>query len=263
MALDDPQTNPASPRGPLRYARHMAVILCIVLGLALIAIADDRPGWIGLAFIAIAALLFLMGDESLSEISVGPTGLSAKLARVDSKVSKARDDVAELKQVTEELKVLIGTVGRIVFQESGSPNGSEAEAASLDAGGSSEQSSIEAYVPTDPQKNRWGKSAEAQGRRLEAVVTPVDGGDQWFELNLVVESTDLAWPLTGQVRFHLHPTFAQSVVTVDVIGGKASLSRIAWGAFTVGAEVLGDAPPTSLELDLAELQSAPLAFRQR
>jgi hypothetical protein len=43
--------------------------------------------------------------------------------------------------------------------------------------------------------------------------------------------------------------------------GRAELERYAYGAFTVGAEVIG--VDVRLELDLAELKSAPRAFRLR
>jgi hypothetical protein len=67
-------------------------------------------------------------------------------------------------------------------------------------------------------------------------------------------------PLRGITRFHLHPTFIPSVVPVVAEEGIARLERLAYGAFTVGAEV--DDGATQLELDLAEDSNAPQEFRE-
>jgi hypothetical protein len=56
-------------------------------------------------------------------------------------------------------------------------------------------------------------------------------------------------PLVGKVRFHLHDTFTPDVEEVEVENGVARLTIVAYGAFTVGAE-LDDG--TKLELDLAD-----------
>ena len=80
-------------------------------------------------------------------------------------------------------------------------------------------------------------------------------------MGLVVVSTDARRPLSGQVEFHLHPTFSPSIRTVGVKDGKATLELEGYGAFTVGAKVDGGA--TRLELDLAKIAEAPKAFRER
>ena len=257
----------AQTRGP-RWHRPLRLALVVGLFFAgaalLIYDAEQRPGWAGLALMVVALIALLMGDEALSEISVGPGGLSAKLAKVDSKVSKARDEVADLKQVTEELKTLVGTVGRLVVQETGAPSPGEVEEAHPAAAQSEREATASRdRDDDDPHKGQWGGEAEAAGRRLSAKVEPIDGSNEWFDVSLRVESTDRERPLTGRVRFHLHPTFARSVVTVKAREGVAQLERVAWGAFTAGVEVLDDHPPTRLELDLAQLPSAPAAFRRR
>jgi transcription initiation factor IIF auxiliary subunit len=77
-----------------------------------------------------------------------------------------------------------------------------------------------------------------------------------------VTSTDLSKPLVNRVRFHLHDTFSNDVVTVKPKNDVAEITRYAWGAFTVGAEVENE-PDTYLELDLAEDPDAPANFRKR
>lgn len=112
--------------------------------------------------------------------------------------------------------------------------------------------------PDDPQKGAWGGMPERNGRLLSAKVKGI--GDDWYGISLSVTSTDRG-PLTGTVEFHLHPTFVPSVRTTGIKDDKATLYLEAYGAFTVGAKV--DGGTTRLELDLAQLKTAPKAFRER
>ena len=109
----------------------------------------------------------------------------------------------------------------------------------------------------DPQKGRWGGKPVANGRKLSAKVSGKDG---WFRTVLEVRATTKKNPLRGTVKFHLHDTFPDPVLTVPVRNGVARESIWSYGAFTVGAETDGGA--TKLELDLAELPDAPKEFRE-
>lgn len=113
-------------------------------------------------------------------------------------------------------------------------------------------------VPDDPQKGQWGGKDEANGRKLTAKVTPDSGS--FYRILLTVKSVDSKHPLTGKVTFHLHDSFKPDVMTAKVIDGVATLTIFAWGAFTVGVEA--DDNETKLELDLADLKTAPKAFRE-
>lgn len=112
--------------------------------------------------------------------------------------------------------------------------------------------------PADPQKGRWGQSPEANGRRLSAKVESVD--KDWYRIKLMVKSSPGHAQLKGQVHFHLHDSFKEPIRTVSVRNGKATLSLVAFGAFTVGVEA--DGGKTRLELDLSELADAPKGFRE-
>jgi hypothetical protein len=116
--------------------------------------------------------------------------------------------------------------------------------------------------PDDPEKGRWGGQPENNHRRLSATVREIEGKKGWFEIELVVQSTDQAvHPLSGYVRFHLHPTFVPPVRQVEVDShGVARMTRWGYGAFTVGVEA--DQGSTTLELDLAKLEGAPKDFRE-
>lgn len=116
---------------------------------------------------------------------------------------------------------------------------------------------------SDPQKGRWGGSAERGGRRLRADISPVPAGRRTFQFSLVVESTD-ASPLNPPVVFHLHDTFTPDTLHVHLVEGhRCKLENLrAWGAFAVGAQVRGDDGEwIALELDLSELPELPKKFR--
>jgi hypothetical protein len=116
--------------------------------------------------------------------------------------------------------------------------------------------------PDDPQKGRWGGKSEAGGVKLEAVLTEVRR--HLFYFDLVLSSTDEA-PLGGPARFHLHPTYRPSIVTIRKVRPNRTLvleEVDAHGTFTVGAEVKRpDSKVVSVELDLADLPDLPRRFR--
>lgn len=111
--------------------------------------------------------------------------------------------------------------------------------------------------PDDPNKGRFGGSAQRNGRVLSATVREIE--PEWFEIVMKVTS-DSGAPLEGRVEFHLHDTFPRPVVNVPVVQGIASTKVGAYGAFTVGAVVDGGA--TLLELDLSQNPSYPKTFRE-
>lgn len=113
----------------------------------------------------------------------------------------------------------------------------------------------------DPQKGRWGKESSRNGRQLTAIVKRKEGSYSLFTLALKVSSIDPLRPLQGSVVFHLHNTFPNPNPVIYVTNGEATLSLVAWGAFTVGAEADGGA--TALELDLSKLTDAPEVFKAR
>lgn len=115
------------------------------------------------------------------------------------------------------------------------------------------------FIFEDAQKGRWGGLNEANGRSLSANVTPSSISPDWFRIELAVASTDSQSPLTGQVTFHLPPSFQPPNRQVPVADQKASLEVFAYRPFTVGAEA--DQGRIRLELDLATLSNPPPGFR--
>ncbi len=112
----------------------------------------------------------------------------------------------------------------------------------------------------DPNKNRFGGKSQAKGRKLTAVVRADTEDADWYAVKIEVRPTN-GKPIRHPVKLHLHPTFEPDVYSVVPRKGVVRDEVFAWGAFTIGAEI--EAEGVQLELDLAGLQSAPAAFRQR
>lgn len=117
------------------------------------------------------------------------------------------------------------------------------------------------HDPDDPQKGKWGGEPKSASRELSASVRETGTADLFRVYLRLSKTTKDAPPIVGPVRFHLHPTFRQQVVTVPTDGEQADLVLIAWGAFTVGVE--SDNGTTRLELDLSKLPGAPELFKSR
>jgi len=115
----------------------------------------------------------------------------------------------------------------------------------------------------DPWKGVFGgKSISTEkGRELKAEVHQLKETPGWYSIELVVRTLPGFAPLEGDVLVFLHDTFPNNKPILQAINGTATLRLKAWGAFTVG--ILADNGDTKLELDLAELSTAPLEFRSR
>jgi hypothetical protein len=111
----------------------------------------------------------------------------------------------------------------------------------------------------DIQKNRWGGSSEGYGRRL--TIENLQEYRRYFTFDAVIEATDKK-PLKGPFVFHLHDTFAKSVVWIrKTNGSRAVLEGIdAIGTFTFGVQLKnGEGRWVSLEFDLGEYENRRLA----
>jgi hypothetical protein len=114
--------------------------------------------------------------------------------------------------------------------------------------------------PLDPQKGQWGRQPVRNGWALSAKVSEIAEG--WYRIHLTVQPAKGSQKqLTKAVAFHLHNSFKEPMVKALPHAGAAKIVKAAYGAFTVGAEVLQDG--TWLELDLAELSEAPKRFREQ
>lgn len=115
-------------------------------------------------------------------------------------------------------------------------------------------------VAEDVQKNKWGGSREdnSKYRCVRAgKIRPLKADADFYWIPLWVESTNpKEHPLRDKqtVRFHLHQSFGEEPIVVPVMRGVAKRTLVAYGAFTVGIEVLDEwgAVESKLEIDLAD-----------
>ncbi|MCE9573516.1 MAG: hypothetical protein K8W52_10195 [Deltaproteobacteria bacterium] len=112
-------------------------------------------------------------------------------------------------------------------------------------------------VSDDRQKGRWGGLPEANGRVVTATLRGLNS--DWFAVLVEVAARPGAPPIVAPVRLHLHESFPDEVVEMNVSNGIARFETSAWGAFTLGVEC--DKGATQLELDLADLRGIDDTFR--
>jgi hypothetical protein len=192
-----------------------------------------------LVYLAVAGALLLL--RNVKTLAFGDYKLEFE---------QVRQLAADAKTAAEDAKsVAVGT-GRTPMERK--LDGAETESRSVTAA-------------ADPNKEMFGGRAydPVHQRLLHADVVPLNDTPGFYRVHLeVVSARPRTHPLTGSVQFFLHPTFNNPAPIVRVgPNGAAELDVNAWGAFTVGARADGNA--TELELDLADLPSAPEEFRAR
>lgn len=111
---------------------------------------------------------------------------------------------------------------------------------------------IENYDEYDPHKGRFGRKSMVNNRVL--LVENAKEHNNYYSFDIVLRSVNnQEYPLQGQVKFYLHPTFPKNICTEQVYEGEARHQiSYCWGAFTVGAVI--EKENTKLELDLATLK---------
>jgi len=195
-----------------------------------------------LAFGCIIVMLLL---PRLQAFTISPTG------GVSVTLQNLQQNVNSLMQQTNTLQATSTGVGGI------KPSEKITEVAT----GNLENASLFAKNKNDPQKGKCGGKKTDNDRRISASVSETSAAGL-FKVLLTVESTNTNNPMSGIVKFHLHPTFSNPNPIIAVRNGKAvlELGKV-YGAFTVTAEM--DNGKTCLELDLSELPDAPNDFKLR
>jgi hypothetical protein len=227
---------------------------------------DLKPeSWIGFGLIGLAVFILLMRGQAIRTVKIGRDGIQFDVGEVLAKVRKAEQVADSARQIALQQITPGGGKSAAAGAEllvEGADGREALRAIDRQSDGWDHPRLTPGDAPAnDPQKNQWGGEDTRNGRRLTATVR--DSGGDLYEVQLVVEAVGSAAPVTADTRFHLHDTFPRQVRTVRPKDGRARLSLIAWGAFTVGAEVEGE-PDTFLELDLADPRYGfPERFRAR
>jgi hypothetical protein len=168
-----------------------------------------------------------------------------------SRIGKAEDAAKEAKQKAE-------TLIKVTEQRGGTQKISETTKRLIESSNSENQSED----LDDPCKGEFGGSREDENFKISVDKIPDSSIKGWYNLTFkVVAKNPSKIKLEGQVRFHLHPTFKPDVETVEVVNGIAKLNKIAWGAFTIGVEILNTG--AKLELDLMDEPDLPDDFKKR
>lgn len=198
------------------------------------------------------------------------TNVEAKTDEAVKAASKAEEVVrAQSEAIKLNTQLAFGGVGgRRTIMGSSQPiqptqtnmraGASSGHSPTMDAAlGEEGQLSIQA---NDPNHGLFGGAPVANGLQLQGKVYPYLPEEGIYRVELSVSSVDPSRQLTGNVEFHLHPTFRAPKRSVPAQSGVAKLTAFAWGAFTVGAIVNGQ----KLELDLSTLpdEDAPPEFKK-
>ncbi|MFG1260175.1 pYEATS domain-containing protein [Xanthobacter flavus] len=113
----------------------------------------------------------------------------------------------------------------------------------------------------DPNKGRFGGTAERAGYRLSATFERAEDRNRVL-IQLIVEANPSAKVSLGDFAwFVLHPTFSPQVLKVAFRGSRARVRVQAWGGFTVGVWLPGS--NVELECDLSAVKDAPATIRNR
>ncbi len=112
------------------------------------------------------------------------------------------------------------------------------------------------YVADDPQKNLWQPTGQpqAEGYRLNAVVTPAKNTTAVFQVSITV--TKAEYMSANYAAFILHDSFSPMIQVAPFNGDVAELKLISYEAFALGV-MLPDG--TTLELDLQLLPDEQVA----
>ena len=213
----------------------------------------DRLDSTTLLYLGVAGALLLLRD--VKTLAFGDYKVEFERVRQIAQAAQTQAETAQVKAETAQVKAETAqSVALGVGKD---------EPALLNFAKTAAPENVEADVPGDPWKGKFGGSNEADDRRLSAQVVRIAGSDDLFSIKLkVVSVLPEQKPLAGVVQFFLHPTFKNDRPMIAVgANGAAELKLTAWGAFTVGA--VADSGQTKLELDLSQLSDAPTEFRER
>ena len=109
----------------------------------------------------------------------------------------------------------------------------------------------------DTLKGKFGGKNNVANLLLDAKVEAIP--NDLYKIRIILSSTDAANPIIGNVKFFLHHTFNPNFRVVKAENGKAKLTVISYGSFTLGAEYEGK----RLELDLADLEGVSEEFKEK
>ena len=201
----------------------------------------------------------MANSEPLSKF-LKPETRQATLQMLDKFASSdTLDHYSQLLTLNPKLSQIVGHVGQLVTDLHGPQAGNHAaytEVATADIGRPPGLSRMIAS-PDDPHKGRFGGIPSLKGFTLSAAFSNTRRHG-WTRIAL-----SIAGPADDgeSACIYLHDSFPEPVRTIAFSKGKAVLTALAWGGFTVGAWL--PKREIELELDLSECEGAPGSIRAR
>jgi len=220
----------------------------------------------GLAVVALFSLVLAAVDAFGKSLGDKTPALLviAVVALVIDRITKFKGFGVEFERQVQELKEEVEGMGEAVgVLEKNVGPGSKNSSGPPAAVPAMQKSSAAPVVADDPNKGQFGGSPRANGRELSATIRPIAGAKSSLcKVKICVKSLDPTRPLTGHVRFHLHPSFGMwSSYDVNVNPKGVAEDEIeSFGAFTIGVEA--DNHQSKLELDLMTVKGGTERFYQ-
>ena len=114
-------------------------------------------------------------------------------------------------------------------------------------------------VPGDPIQGKYGYLPRKSGRVLSATISRSLG--DWFDCEVLVQSSDNLRPLPPKVKLHVSPSLSPDPWELETPNGIARIAFEIWGSFCIAAEITEeDGSVTQLELNLANVPGVPRKF---
>jgi hypothetical protein len=228
---------------------------------------NNLPRWISLVSLALVILKLVFKDLTIDNTILGllviamvpavfpllsslklPGGIELNFKEIKQQLETVNANAAKAKQSADLALEAVAT-------GVGGKGGTERKGASI------VESDMPGDVEVDTRSGKFGGQSVRDGFALHGRVSTLPNNPDLFEVRIWVERSPGA-AMRGEFEavFYLHQTFRVPVIKVRSERGRAELQRIAYGAFTVGVEVNGE---VRLELNLATLEGAPQAFKDR
>lgn len=215
----------------------------------------------GLGVLVILACLFLLLVKPI-------TGVELELSEALSGIAALGVGLMLLAEIGPFVKTLKAGGVEVDFVETvsdrfGAMEQRVAELERAGAGGSRSLTPAPALsrktaFPDDPQKGRFGGKASDKGFTLSARFR--SSGSDWVDVRLLVEADQgVTLKPEDYAEFFLHDTFDPDQISAVFKDGRAELSVLSYGGFTVGVWIPSHG--VQLELDLARVRGAPRAIR--
>jgi hypothetical protein len=240
---------------PLLFALALAVVIMGIRRACTLDanIALDQTTL--LYFLCAGALILL---DRVKSIAIGENKLEFQELR--NEIAEAKSEARDAKVQSEQSKEVATALANADMTQNRTSGAFPHQGPLADAVAAIFEKSRPANLASeDPWFDYFGKlPATNNGKILTATVTRLSLPEPLYTLRILVRSTQAQSPLTGLVKFYLHPTFSDPLPIREAINGVAGLELIAYGSCTVGA-VCADG--TELGLNLAEIPGVDEYFK--